>query len=127
MIPEGHWKKGMAVVTGELQVHFQMWLWDVRAHPPFTPTLSSLNSSISVQPGGLTLTISNLQCVLLASASNVGFLFIFSIQDANGRFFFFWFQGLLIGAFQPFSSQTSLLNYLNFLKLKTLQTCFYFA
>lgn len=31
---------------------------------------------------------------------------------------------------EPFShsaSQTSLLNYLNFLKLKTLQTCFYFA
>lgn len=87
MIPEGHWKKGVAVVTGELQVHFQMWLWDVRAHPPFTPTLSSLNSSISLQPGGLTLTISNLQCVLLAS--NVGFLLIFSIQDANGRWFFF--------------------------------------
>lgn len=39
VIPEGHWEWGVAVVTGELQNHFQRWLWGVRAHPSFTPAL----------------------------------------------------------------------------------------
>lgn len=51
-----------------------------------SPSHSSLSSSISIQPGGSTLPISNLQRVLLAS--HVCFLFPFSIQDANGRWFF---------------------------------------
>lgn len=77
---------GISVVTGELQMPFQTWLWDVRAHPPFSPTLSSLSSSISIQPRGLTLAISNLQRVLLAS--HVCFLFTFSVWEANSRWFF---------------------------------------
>lgn len=54
-----------------------------------SPLRSSLSSSISIQPGGLTLPISNLQHVLLAS--HVCFFFPSSIQDANGRRFFFFF------------------------------------
>lgn len=107
-------------------MHFQMWLWDVRAHHPFTLVLSSLSSSISIQPGGLTLAISNIQRVLLTS--HVCFLFTFSIQDVNGR----WVSFLVsrsshrsLSAIQPLKQVQ--LNYLNFLKLKTSQTCFYFA
>lgn len=39
----------------------------------------------------------------------------------------FWLLGLLMEPFSHSTSQTSSLNYLDFLKLKSLQTCFYFA
>lgn len=99
MIPEGHWKKGMAVVTGELPGALSNVAVGYQSSPSLHPyTLFTQQQHLCSAWG---LDPDYLQSPVCSPHFQRGLLIHFLYSGCKWQmFFFFLFQGLLIGAFQ---------------------------